>query len=143
MKKIILFILCVLFLTDIDLSKAEDPPAINGTDFVRDYYGKAETFGLSNYAAYLDLRYEPPFISGSYIAVRYDILRFLDSDDLKDIDDLDYNPWDNNVTRYQVAFGYKFAEPVLLKLTYMDQKTENLETDPEDYVYRAILTVSF
>jgi len=56
---------------------------------------------------------------------------------------MDYNPWDNDVTRYQVAFGYKFAEPVLLKLTYMDQKTENVEKDPDDYVYRAILTVSF
>ena len=118
-------------------------PHFNGTDFIRDYYGNAVTFSLANYAAYLDLRYEPPFISGSYIAVRYDILRFLDSDDLKDINDVNYNPWDNNVTRYQVAFGYKFAEPVLLKLSYMDQKTENLETDPEDYVYRAILTVSF
>jgi hypothetical protein len=67
----------------------------------------------------------------------------MDSDDLKNLWDADQNLWDNNVTRYRVAIGYKFAEPVLLKLTYMDQKTENLETDPEDYVYRAILAVSF
>jgi hypothetical protein len=118
-------------------------PHFDGTDFIRDYYGKAKTFGLANYAAYVDLRYEPPFISGSYIAVRYDILRFLDSDDLIDVHGMNYNPWDNNVTRYQVAIRYKFAEPVLLKLSYMDQKTENLEKDPDDYVYRAILTVSF
>jgi hypothetical protein len=118
-------------------------PFFDGTDFIRDYYGKAKTFNLANYAAYLDLRYEPPFVSGSYIAVRYDILRFMDSDDLKNLWDADQNLWDNNVTRYRVAIGYKFAEPVLLKLTYMDQKTENLETDPEDYVYRAILAVSF
>jgi hypothetical protein len=71
------------------------------------------------------------------------MLRFLDSDDLKNVDDVDYNPWDNNVSRYSVALGYKFAEPVLLKLSYMDQKTENLDKDPDDYVYRAILTVSF
>ena len=120
-----------------------DVPHFNGTDFVRDYYGNAKTFKLENYAAYLDLRYEPPFISGSYIAVRYDILRFLESDDLRDMGGINYNPWDNDVTRYQVAFGYKFAEPVLLKLSYMDQKTENLDPDPDDYVYRAILTVSF
>jgi hypothetical protein len=118
-------------------------PFFTGEDFVRDYYGKARAFSLANYAAYADLRYEPPFISGSYIAVRYDILRFVESDDLKSVNDWDYNPWDNDVTRYQIALGYKFAEPVLLKLTYMDQKTENVETDPEDYVYRAILTVSF
>jgi hypothetical protein len=118
-------------------------PFFDGTDFMRDYYGKAEAFTLANYAAYLDLRNEPPFISGSYIAVRYDMLRFLDSDDLKNVDDVDYNPWDNNVSRYSVALGYKFAEPVLLKLSYMDQKTENLDKDPDDYVYRAILTVSF
>ena len=118
-------------------------PHFDGTDFIRDYYGKAKAFSLANYAAYVDLRYEPPFISGSYIAVRYDILRFLDSDDLKNVHNMNYNPWGNNVTRYQVALGYKFSEPVLLKLSYMDQKTDNLETDPEDYVYRAILTVSF
>jgi hypothetical protein len=118
-------------------------PHFGGTDFLRDYYGNAETFNLANYAAYLDLRYEPPFISGSYIAVRYDILRFLDSKDLNDVHGMSYNPWDNDVTRYSVAVGYKFAEPVLLKMSYMDQKTENLIKDWDDYVYRAILTVSF
>jgi hypothetical protein len=118
-------------------------PFFDGTDFVRDYYDKAKAFSLANYSAYVDLRYEPPFISGSYIAVRYDILKFLESDDLKNVDDMDYSVWDNDVTRYQVAVGYKFAEPVLLKLSYMDQRTENLDTDPKDHVYRAILTVSF
>jgi len=118
-------------------------PFFDGTDFIRDYYDKARAISLANYAAYVDLRYEPPFISGSYIAVRYDILKFLESDDLKNIDGMIYNPWDNDVTRYQIAVGYKFAEPVLLKLSYMDQKTENLDTDPKDQVYRAILTVSF
>ena len=118
-------------------------PFFLGTDYIRDYYGKAQAFSLSNYAAYLDLRYEPPFISGTYIAVRYDILKFQESDDLKNVNGWDYNPWDNDVTRYQIAVGYKFAEPVLLKLSYMDQKTENVEKDPDDYVYRAILTVSF
>jgi hypothetical protein len=118
-------------------------PHYDGTDFVRDYYGRAREFSLSNYAAYLDLKYEPPFLSGSYVAVRYDMLRFLEAKDLNDINGVNYNPWDNNVTRYSVAFGYKLAEPVLLKISYTDQKTENLEKDPEDYVYRAILTVSF
>jgi len=118
-------------------------PHYDGTDFVRDYYGRAREFSLSNYTAYLDLKYELPFISGSYVAVRYDILRFLDAKDLNDINGVNYNPWDNNVTRYSLAFGYKFAEPVLLKLSYMDQKTENLDKDPEDYVYRAILTIAF
>jgi len=34
MKKIGLFVLCVLFLVDIDASNAEDPPEINGTIFM-------------------------------------------------------------------------------------------------------------
>ncbi|MEJ2545777.1 MAG: hypothetical protein P8Y99_17070, partial [Calditrichaceae bacterium] len=54
-----------------------------------------------------------------------------------------FNPWDNDVTRYSVAVGYKFARSILLKIAYMDQKTENVVTDPEDYTIRSILTVSF
>jgi hypothetical protein len=118
-------------------------PMFSGGAFIEESPGDLQKINLHNYSAYADLKYEPPFFTGSYIAVRYDILRFLDSDDLNDVDSENYNPWDNNVTRYSVSIGYKFARSILLKIAYMDQETENLEKDPEDYTYRAILTVSF
>ena len=118
-------------------------PMFIGTGFIEEEPRKLQNMNLENYSAYLDFKIEPPFLTGAYIAFRYDILRFQDSGDLKDINSKNFNPWDNDVTRFSIAVGYKFARPVLLKLAYMDQKTENLDPDPEDYVYRAILTVSF
>ena len=82
-------------------------------------------------------------MTGFYLAGRYDILHFLDSNDLKEANLNGFNPWDNDVTRYSVAVGYKFARAILLKIAYMDQKTENVRDDPNDYSYRAVLTVSF
>lgn len=118
-------------------------PMFIGTGFIEEEPLKLQKMKLENYSAYLDFKIEPPFITGAYIAFRYDMLNFLNSDDLKDINSKNFNPWDNDVTRYSVAVGYKFARPVLLKIAYMDQTTANLDPDPEDYVYRAILTVSF
>ncbi len=118
-------------------------PMFISTGFIEEQPRKLKNMNLDNYSAYLDFKIEPPFLTGAYVAFRYDILRFQDSDDVTNINNKDFNPWDNNVTRYSVAVGYKFARPVMLKLSYMDQSTDNLDPDPEDYVYRAILTVSF
>ena len=118
-------------------------PMFIGTGFIEEEPLKLQKMKLENYSAYLDFKIEPPFITGAYIAFRYDILNFMNSEDLKDVNSKNFNPWDNDVTRYSVAVGYKFARPVLLKIAYMDQTTANLDPDPEDYVLRAILTVSF
>jgi hypothetical protein len=118
-------------------------PMFAGSDFIKDAPGVLSKFDLHNYAAYADFKIEPPFLTGFYMAARYDILNFLDSDDLKEVDSKNFNPWDNDVTRYSVAVGYKFARAILLKIAYMDQKTENVRDDPNDYSYRAVLTASF
>jgi hypothetical protein len=118
-------------------------PMFIGTGFIEEEPLKLQKMKLENYSAYLDFKFEPPFITGAYIAFRYDILNFMNSEDLKDVNSKNFNPWDNDVTRYSVAVGYKFARSVLLKIAYMDQTTANLDPDPEDYVLRAILTVSF
>ena len=54
-------------------------------------------FNLHNYSAYADFKYEPPFFTGYYIALRYDILHFLGSKDNEDVNSKDFNPWDNDV----------------------------------------------
>ena len=118
-------------------------PLFANAEFSREASRTLKKYNLANYSAYIDFKFEPPFLTGAYIAVRYDILKFLDSDDLKNVNGKNFNPWDNDVSRYSIAAGYKLARPVLVKIAYMDQKTENVQTDPEDQVVRAILTVSF
>lgn len=105
--------------------------------------GDLGEFNLENYSAYADLKVEPPFLTGSYIAFRYDIIRFLEYDHPNTIATIGLNPWDNDVDRYSVAVGYKFARPVLLKICYSDQKLIGAADDPEDFSIRGILTVSF
>ncbi len=118
-------------------------PLFANADFSRKAPRTLQEYNLTNYGAYVDFKFEPPFFTGAYLALRYDLLRFLEAEDLRDVDSRDFNPWDNDITRYSIAVGYKFARPVLLKIAYMDQKTENLNPDPDDHSLRAILTVSF
>lgn len=120
-----------------------DVPMFAGGTFFEDAPRSLASFKLSNYSGYADFKIEPPFLTGLYVAVRYDILKFVESDDIKSLNSNNFNPWDNDITRYSAAVGYKFARSILLKIAYMNQKTENVTTDPEDYTIRSILTVSF
>lgn len=119
-----------------------DVPMFTGTDFIKDDENQLKKFNLHNYSAYADLKYEPPFFTGYYIALRYDMLRFPDSKDIEDVNSKDFNPWDKDVTRYSIAMGYKFARQILLKVAYMTQTTKNIDPDPEDDTIIVILTVS-
>ncbi len=120
-----------------------DVPMFTGTDFIKNDNNQLKKFNLRNYSAYADFKYEPPFFTGFYIALRYDMLHFLDSKDIEDVNSKNFNPWDNDVTRHSVAMGYKFARPILFKVAYMTQTTKNLDPDPDDDTIIAILTVSF
>jgi hypothetical protein len=118
-------------------------PMFSGTDFIKDETNNLIKFKLQNYSGYIDLKYEPSFFTGYYIALRYDMIGFLNSADLEKVSDKNFNPWDNQISRYCIAMGYKFARPVLLKLAYMNQKTANKSPEPEDHTITAILTISF
>jgi hypothetical protein len=118
-------------------------PMFTGTDFIKDDNNELMKFNLQNYSAYADFKFEPPFFTGYYIAVRYDMLRFLESNDIIDVNSKDFNYWGNDVTRYSVAMGYKFRRQILLKVAYMTQKTKNIDPIPDDDTIMTILTVSF
>ncbi len=103
-------------------------------------------FELENSGFYVDLRVEPPFLTGSYIAVRAEQLTFKEYDHpAETTSTIGKNPWDDNVTRFSVAAGYKLSRSILLKATYLMQDTDvaNNGKDPKDNAFRAILTASF
>ncbi len=118
-------------------------PAYTQLQYVLESSGNLAEFELKNYGAYLDLKYEPPFITGSYLAVSYDILNFEKFGHPPASPVVLMNPWDHNVTRYSVAIGYKISRNILFKLSYMDQQIKNLDPDPDDFAARAIITASF
>jgi hypothetical protein len=120
-------------------------PAYNKTDtsYIEISIGVPAEFELQNYGAYADLKIEPPFLTGSYLAFRYDILRFKEYDHPNTSVRASINPWDYDVNRYSVAVGYKFARSVLLKIAYSDQQTNDPNVGENLYTIRGILTVSF
>lgn len=107
----------------------------------RNAKGELETFDLSNYAGYADLKYEPPFIPGSYVAVRFEKMIFEKFDIPAGIPWIQ-NKWDENIMRYSAAVGYKLAHNVLLKFAFSEQVFDNTDLKQDDYTFRSILTVS-
>jgi len=110
--------------------------------FITNRDGSLKEYNLENYTYYADFRFEPPFLTGSYLAVRYEQVGFPKFDDGSG----GYSKegiWDNGVTRYSVVFGYKIRRSILFKVAYFDQVTENLEPEPQDYVLQSTLSVSF
>lgn len=100
-------------------------------------------YPLTNYTGYVDLKVEPPFIPGSYLALRYDMMTF-DTFKNPKPDVLLTLPrkWDNDVSAYSAAFGYKLSEAVLLKLVYSDLIYAKSQFDGEYWTMRALLNVS-
>jgi hypothetical protein len=71
---------------------------------------------LSSLSAYGDLKYELPFLQGSYVAGRLDYLKFSDY--------LSGN-WDNQVWRFSFACGYHINQFLLARIAVSIQKVPN------------------
>jgi hypothetical protein len=123
-------------------SKWQVPGFDNGT-YKESSPGKLAIYDLENYSAYTDIKFEPPFLTGSYLAFRYDILRFLEYQHPNSTSRITLNPWDYNIDRYSAAIGYKFARSVLLKIAYSNQTSKDPTIGNQLYTIRGILTVSF
>jgi hypothetical protein len=108
--------------------------------FKTDASGNLIEFSVADYGGYADVKFEPPFLTGSYVAVRFEKLVFPLYDDPIT---LKKTRWDNDVSRVSIALGYKIAKPVLLKLTYASQSVSSRTPSPDLDSFRAILTVSF
>ena len=92
----------------------------------------AEKKSLSSYSGYIDFRYEPPFLTGSYVIYRIEGIYFGKDQDLA---------WDENVMRHTVGFGYKITHYLLLRSSYSYQKVKNRTWDQT--AFRTRITAYF
>lgn len=95
-------------------------------------------FNFSNIGANIDIKFEPPFLSGSYFAIRFDHLNFIEK---HPVENNRYGTvdWDKDKFRYSGAFGYKLARNVEAKILV----TEQTPNDGSLYSFRAVLTAFF
>lgn len=97
-----------------------------------------KTFNFSNIGTNLDIKFEPPFFTGSYFALRFDHLNFIEEHPIEN-NQYGTEDWDKDKFRYSAAFGYKFARNVVGKILISEQ-TPN---DGSLYTFRAVITTFF
>ncbi len=95
---------------------------------------------LSSFSTYFDVKYEPPFFSGSFLAYRIDALIF----GRADIDGLDNDNWDNSVLRHSIGLGYKVLPFLLLRTMISTQSVQNKpQWDTRQRAFRLMLTLHY
>ncbi len=77
-----------------------------------------ESKSLMCLAGNIDLRYEPPFLTGSYIAYRLEGIYFGKENGIA---------WDENVNRHSIGIGYKINRFLLLRSSFSYQSVRNHE----------------
>jgi hypothetical protein len=92
---------------------------------------------LSNLSAYLDVKYEPSILQGSFIAYRIDHLRF------GEVESAPVQNWDNNVLRHSIAIGYHINQYILARVGASTQQIENKEWDKKLGTFRAVITIHY
>lgn len=92
---------------------------------------------LNNWSAYLDIKYEFPFLIGAYVAYRFDSLNFgqWNKDGTGDTN------WDNNVIRNTLALGFRIREALLLRTAFSIQNVKSKDWDI--YTWRSTATIYF
>lgn len=103
---------------------------------------------LRSLSAYGDLKYEPPFLQGSYVAFRFDHLIFSDYPPGYPPGDLSKYPsgkWDNWVWRYSFAFGYHINRFLLARIAFSNQRVESREAwkKGNQHTLRFVLTAHY
>lgn len=88
---------------------------------------------LNNVAAYLDVKYEPPFLQGSYFAYRIDGLAFSEMDNSDE-------PWDNDVLRHSLAMGYHITQNFLIRMMASTQHVDTKKWDQGQRTFQVMLT---
>ena len=99
----------------------------------QNFSDQAQTLYHSTFA--VNVKYEPPFLSGAYLASGLEYFAFFDAPD-------NQGQWDNNVIRLNLAAGYKITDFLLFRLNYLTQRVENNTMWRQD-TWRAMLTVYY
>lgn len=84
--------------------------------------GNPVQYNITNIGSYIDFKYEPPFLTGSYLAIRAENMLFIETDDPVTGESFS---WDDDVTRLTIAAGYKISRSILGKVSYSDQTSFN------------------
>lgn len=106
------------------------------SSFVTNNLGIFEKYSVSNLGANLDIRFEPPAFSGSYFAIRTEMLSFFDTNDPVSGNSIQ---WDENVSRLTAVFGYKLSRNVESKISFSEQSPY----DNSLYTFRVLITTFF
>lgn len=111
-------------------------PAFVSGQFVLDGQGEPYTYELTELGGHVDAKVEPPFVPGSYLAVRAERLQFPDAE--SPVSGSSF-VWDEDVTRIGAVFGYKLHPRILTKVSF----TEQTPFDGSRYTLRFQMTSMF
>lgn len=116
-----------------------DVPSFREGAFIQQTSGSIATFSPEQLGGYLDLKFEPPQLTGSYWALRLERLFFPTvQNPVSDEEET----WEEDVTQLSVAWGYKLARSVLFKVSYAYLTIDDA-VDTETYAFHAFLSVGF
>jgi hypothetical protein len=106
-----------------------------------------QTLTLQNISGYADLKFEPPFLTGWYLAFRAERMSFEPTDDIilrNNAPVTIKRSWSPGITRLSGAVGYKLTKAASVRLTYADQRLDGLgDRSPQQYAARALLIIQF
>jgi len=92
---------------------------------------------LTSIAAYLDTKYELPFLQGSYLSYRIDRM------DFDNVEGATTSAWDNAVWRHTLAAGYRLNQYLLARFAYSTQQVDNKKWNKTQRTLRLMLTVHY
>lgn len=86
---------------------------------------------------YTSFKVDLPFIVGSYLAVKYEMMNF---------NEVDFgnnkSKWYANLNSYEIAAGYKLSPRTLLKLSFQ-KNNKDVNPEPEDDIFGLQISVGF
>ncbi len=117
-------------------------PARDEIGFQVDDSGNLRQYELKNHSWYADLKFEPPFISGTSLAFRAENLTFEKMKIPGGSTLLTSNPWDEDISRYTVSIGYKMTRNIVFRIAASDQYYAKSNLKKEDWTLRSILNIT-
>jgi hypothetical protein len=103
-------------------------PNYSATDGFLLIDNKVKIHSLNNLVGYVDMKVEPPFLTGYHLALRSEYMSF---------SNFDGQSWDNNVWRQSILIGYKINRNVLVRAQYSIQHVDNKTWD-QDFLRMAL-----
>jgi hypothetical protein len=112
-------------------------PVFNNETMAFETNGDDDPLNVQNFSAYLDIKYELPFLQGSYMAYRIDHLGF------GKLEGGTSPNWDNNVLRHAFAIGYHVNQYILARMAVSTQHVDNKPWNKTQGTFRFVLTAHY